>query len=941
MDLQRIFILSCLLIVTSWASLRATTTPTDNAITTNDRKLGQGKGKKSSFTDKPNIIFILADDLGYNSLSEEVSPFLTWMKNKGVNIPTYYSQELCTPARAALLTGRYPLSLGLQFGSVSESINTALNINETTIAEVLQDHGYTTYMFGKWHLGNASPRQLPTARGFDYYTGFLAGQTDYWSKRCPEHPQAKDFLYATSECYYSYDDDDLNHYSTFLYQQKAVEVIQNHNFTSSPMFLYMSFQAVHDPWTDLNVDGSVGSKFPNGIPESYFSDNNDTYTYIQSTYAGANVKQYFMALSLMDSAVSAIYDAVDQRSVIDNTYIIFASDNGGCPVSGGRNYPLRGGKSTLFEGGTRVEAFMYSKKLDSDRRGTEHSGLFHVTDWFPTILDLADISDYKATYDLDGFSQFQALTSGDASPREYVLYNFYSNIAGKQLDFFNNAGGAIRNSQYKLLHTYTNDNENWFTYDEVFTDDTLNADIELINTAETYNIFCAAPTATQFSMFLFDLENDPTEKYNLYDKNDEMIQIQADLWKQMQVYQKKSRQQIESTGNNMEVYTTWAYNDHYVTPWVKEEHLMLGHAQKDEIVLVDADGNKLRQYPGYCGSYASAKAEGTLVLSTSSMQKNYMLNRPSVLDKLNQHGKGAADPSSVIDRWTWSTNDIIVLSTLIVFVLVIITCTAMWFTRPLGKAVDGPVVGGSTVPQRGSTRPDTESLARMSVSRSIRGTPGMESLLSPMPPLSSAMAGRPSFKRGSKTTPPGSKRTSKRSSRNIEDLEHGLHTGMIDQPSIHSEAAFLLGDQQPPTVPVVVTQGDTALAQTLLSVLSHGMTMTVYNEKGAKAAHVTLEGGSILHWRTLKMFAKRNKNLNLRDVLFVNSGKQTNKFHLPTSRGAIEDNCFSLVTAKDTLDFEVSSKVERDALAQGFTILLTRFREQRTPEQVTWNPHSI
>ena len=164
---------------------------------------------------------------------------------------------------------------------------------------------------------------------------------------------------------------------------------------------------------------------------------------------------------------------------------------------------------------------------------------------------------------------------------------------------------------------------------------------------------------------------------------------------------------------------------------------------------------------------------------------------------------------------------------------------------------------------------------------------------------------------------------------------------MIDQPSIHSEAAFLLGDQQPPTAPVVVTQGDTALAQTLLSVLSHGMTMTVYNEKGAKAAHVTLEGGSILHWRTLKMFAKRNKNLNLRDVLFVNSGKQTNKFHLPTSRGAIEDNCFSLVTAKDTLDFEVSSKVERDALAQGFTILLTRFREQRTPEQVTWNPHSI
>ena len=132
------------------------------------------------------------------------------------------------------------------------------------------------------------------------------------------------------------------------------------------------------------------------------------------------------------------------------------------------------------------------------------------------------------------------------------------------------------------------------------------------------------------------------------------------------------------------------------------------------------------------------------------------------------------------------------------------------------------------------------------------------------------------------------------------------------------------------------SQGDSFLAQTLLSVLSQGMVLMVYNEKGAKQANAHLVGGSMLHWRTVKMFAKKGKQLNLRDVLFINWGKQTNKFHLPGSKIAIDECCFSLVTAKDTIDFEASSKVERDALAQGFTILLTRFKERRPVEEISW-----
>ena len=119
------------------------------------------------------------------------------------------------------------------------------------------------------------------------------------------------------------------------------------------------------------------------------------------------------------------------------------------------------------------------------------------------------------------------------------------------------------------------------------------------------------------------------------------------------------------------------------------------------------------------------------------------------------------------------------------------------------------------------------------------------------------------------------------------------------------------------------------------------MTLIIYNEKGAKHANVTLVGGSELHWKTNRIFSKKGKQLNLREVSFVNSGKQTKRFHLPASKNAVDDHCFSLVTAKYTLDFEASSKAERDALVQGFTILMTRFREKMPVEEVNWGAKKV
>ena len=140
--------------------------------------------------------------------------------------------------------------------------------------------------------------------------------------------------------------------------------------------------------------------------------------------------------------------------MLDNTYIIFASDNGGCAASGGRNYPLRGQKGTLFEGGLRVEAFMYSSLLPASARGKNFHGLFHVSDWFPTLVSMTG-SSYTGDDDmpLDGVDQFDSIVHGTSFPRYKFLYNYkLSYDSGSS--YWTNEPFAVRLNKYKLMHTY-------------------------------------------------------------------------------------------------------------------------------------------------------------------------------------------------------------------------------------------------------------------------------------------------------------------------------------------------------------------------------------------------------------------------------------------------------------------------------------------------------
>ena len=513
----------------------------------------------------PNFVFILADDLGYNSLGYDdndidfATPFITKMAKKGIKLTNYYSQEVCTPARASLLTGRYPLTIGMQYGEVDMSESWGLPLEETLLSEVLQDEGYKTYAVGKWNLGHYSPRYLPTARGFDYFIGYLTGQTHYWSKKCPNKKIFKDMIYANSDCYAPYDGDDLHKYSTFFYRDKAIDIIEAHNFKKHPMFLYLAFQAVHDPFYDDRA-------YESGIPIEYIGDS--MFKYVKKKVVGRKRRQYTYALILLDRAISKIYEAVDDAGVKDETYFIFASDNGGCYDAGGKNGPLRGSKGTLYEGGTKVDAFIQSPLIPKKLHGTTYEGLMHVSDWFPTILDLAGI-DYTPDddYKLDGVSQKIGFKYGESSnPREYMLYNYYTNVdARSDFNLNMNAPAAIRDQQFKLIHAFTDNSlSDWYDSDDRNDDD---AAIDESGTCSQSDAMSGT-----YTKYFFDLKNDPYETTNLYDDDDYQSHITS-LYSKLTEYEDSAAKDTH-TGNVKEAsYKAWKKAGNYIVPWIKSSDL--------------------------------------------------------------------------------------------------------------------------------------------------------------------------------------------------------------------------------------------------------------------------------------------------------------------------------------------------------------------------------
>ncbi len=333
----------------------------------------------------PNIIFILADDLGYGDISSYGAPHIKTpnidrMARQGIKFTEFYSiSPVCTPARAGLLTGRYPIRMGIDHVFRAHSF-TGLPTSELTLAEALKSRGYKTALVGKWHLGHLN-EYLPTRQGVDEFFG-MPYSNDMPSPVLMEGERVVDF---TPD----------QRFLTQRYTERATSFIRENK--AGPFFLYLAHAMPHIPiYASPAFEGtSEGGVYGDVVEE-------------------------------LDHSVGEILKTVEELGLEQKTLIVFTSDNGPwleMEKFGGSAGPLRGGKGSTFEGGMRVPAV--ARWPGVIPAGATYSGLATMLDWFPTLTALAGVG-LPEGLKIDGRDIRDVLTGEDREPaveRALAYYN--------------------------------------------------------------------------------------------------------------------------------------------------------------------------------------------------------------------------------------------------------------------------------------------------------------------------------------------------------------------------------------------------------------------------------------------------------------------------------------------------------------------------------------
>jgi len=364
----------------------------------------------------PNFLILLTDDHGYHDLGcqgagDLKTPNLDALAASGARFVNWYSNApMCAPARAALLTGRYPIRAGVPQNGLP------LPPSELTIARFLKALGYSTGLVGKWHLGS-TPESLPNAHGFDFFFGFLSGCIDYYSHRFywgePKVVNYHDLWRNRTEVF------EDGQYFTELVTREALAFIER-NWRRA-FFLYVAYNAPHYP---MHAPARYVSRFPELEWER---------------------RMYAAMLAAVDDSVGAILSLIEKLGLRENTLIFFSSDNGATaepraglnqkPARGGSNHPFRGWKFSLFDGGIHVPAIL-------SWPGTVPSGqvvreLASHVDLLPTVLTAAG-APLPPDRPIDGRNILPVVTQGAPSPHEALFWS-----SGGQL--------AVRRGRWKLV----------------------------------------------------------------------------------------------------------------------------------------------------------------------------------------------------------------------------------------------------------------------------------------------------------------------------------------------------------------------------------------------------------------------------------------------------------------------------------------------------------
>ncbi len=365
---------------------------------------------------RPNVVVIISDDQGwgdigcYGAETDPRTPHLDALAASGVRLTSFYvNAPMCSPTRAAMLTGRHPLRCGVPFVVDSSPGVVGLHGDEVTLAEVLREAGYRTGLIGKWHLGSA-PESLPNAQGFDDFYGFRSGCIDYFSHRFywglgAGKPSFHDLWRNNEEV------DESGEYATHLITREAKRFLRESS--GEPFFLTVAYSAPH---------------YPMHAPARYL----ERFGHVSDPER----KMHLAMVAAMDDGIGEIVQTLEERGLRESTLVFFFSDNGATiedrAGSGGRNTPYRGYKFSFFDGGVRMPAMASWRGILP--AGRTRDALCAGYDLFPT---LAKLCGGKIPQDrvIDGRDIWPLLMDGARSPHESLYWRRYDQEAVRRGDW--------------------------------------------------------------------------------------------------------------------------------------------------------------------------------------------------------------------------------------------------------------------------------------------------------------------------------------------------------------------------------------------------------------------------------------------------------------------------------------------------------------------------
>jgi len=492
---------------------------------------------------KPHIILLVLDDIGWGDFgfhgSDFPTPHIDDLAKTGVELDRAYAMPQCSPTRSAIMTGRYAFRTGLQhWNTIFPGGTAGIPKDVPTVAHMMKDAGYATHAIGKWHLGYSDWSQTPTGKGFDSYVGYLQGQTDYYNRTLPacKDPEciykvdkgaASPFgQYAAGYDFWKNEQpftEDIGKYTMVSYMDRFREIVAPYNTSSppDPLFLYFAEQQLHIPLQ--------------APPEAKHLEACRGVTGGSET---VNRTILCSMASKLDESVGELVSELKAHGMWEDTIIWAFSDNGGMtawgtdfPASASSNWPLRGGKTTTFEGGVRSVSFVNGGALAAGVRGTKRSELLHAVDIFPTLAALAgaNVSKYPS---LDGLDAWPTITGSMPHNRTelplQIAVNEDLTLVGGKLPCLGKKCNvpnftALIQWPYKLLLGST-----YFIFPGEI------ADRGGYWTIENYTYIPPPNTVLQEYTQLYNLEEDEVEAHNLATAHPEIVATMTtriqDLW---------------------------------------------------------------------------------------------------------------------------------------------------------------------------------------------------------------------------------------------------------------------------------------------------------------------------------------------------------------------------------------------------------------------------